>query len=615
MINLSFIYRHTTASRTRRHASSLLALIFSSLLTACATVDERDTETETRPPETADGNEVVAAETAGETESATVALPPPEEIEYGSFPEDVLARVIIAEMAGQRGYNQKALSDYLVLARETNDINIIKRASRIASFLRDVPAAIEMGNMWLAKEPESEEALRTLAFQMVTLGRYREAVTHMEKLLTLGANIDFRLVSNRTALDNNIELIIDALIADFEDLALAYPGNQSLRLALAHLYQQNQQIDEAYDLVRQLAIEMDDDPDVVLLEVELLEMKGEEDNARRRLEQVLRSNTNNKELRFQYARKLVDEQRYREARDQFAIIVEQYPDDFDMLYSLALLSMEINMLSDAKQYFQRMVENAHRLNDAHYYLGFINAQENNTETAIQHFYQVDGGGNFLQAQRSLTELMIRAGRYQEVKSRLQNIRFRNNDYNIPLLTMEANVLMDEGYLDEASRVLNNAVGAFPNNIQLLFLRSVHSQEVNDLQLMEEDLRKIIQLNPNNPVAYNSLGYTLADRTDRYDEAYELIKRAIELAPNDPAIIDSLGWVQYRLGLYEEARQNLDRAYELFPDHEVAAHLGEVLWIMGEKTQARSVWRRALETQPDSEHIRSTMERLTSESSI
>jgi len=202
-----------------------------------------------------------------------------------------------------------------------------------------------------------------------------------------------------------------------------------------------------------------------------------------------------------------------------------------------------------------------------------------------------------------------------MKSRLQNIRFRNPDYNIALLSMEANVLMDEGYLDAAGIVLNNAVGAFPSNIQLLFLRSVYSQEINDLDLMEVDLRKIIQLNPNNPVAYNSLGYTLADRTDRYQEAYALILRAFELAPNDPAIIDSLGWVQYRLGMYEEARDNLDKAYELFPDHEVAAHLGEVLWVMGEKSQARSVWRKALESQPDSEHIRSTMERLTSAPAI
>ena len=144
-------------------------------------------------------------------------------------------------MAGQRGYNQKALEDYLELARETNEINIIKRASRISSFIRNVPGAIEMGNMWLAKEPESMEALRTLAFQMVSLGRYREAVNHMKSLLAIDSEIDFRLITNRTATDTNANLIIDGLIDDLESIRENYPANQTLRLALAHLYQQNEQ--------------------------------------------------------------------------------------------------------------------------------------------------------------------------------------------------------------------------------------------------------------------------------------------------------------------------------------------------------------------------------------
>ena len=595
--------------------SLLLPLILASLLSACATApNESDgSNGSVSGANSAEINTNQAAATPTSEDSQPI--PAPLDIEYGHFSEDVLARVIIAEMAGQRGYNQKALNDYLELARETNDLNIIKRASRIASFLRDVPASIETGNLWLAKEPNSQEALRTLAFQMVAMGRYREAMDNLRNLLAQGATIDFRLITNQTAIDNNAALMIDALIADFEELTALYPANQSLRLGLAHLYQQNTQIEQAYELVRVLAQEMNDNPEVVILEVDLLEQMGNTALAEKRLEQGLRNNENHKELRFQYGRKLLDEQRYREAHDQFQIIVEQFPEDYDMLYSLALISMEINMLNEAKQYFQRLVENAQRLDDAHYYLGYINVQENNPTEAIGHFINVNSGGNFLQAQRSLAELMIRAGRYPEVKARFQNIRFRNPDYNIPLLTLEANVLLDKGLFNEASTVLNNAVGAFPNNIQLLFLRSVYAQEVNDLLLMEVDLRKIIQLNPTSPVAYNSLGYTLADRTNRFDEAYQLILRAVELAPNDPAIIDSLGWVQYRLGLYEEARENLDRAYELFPDHEVAAHLGEVLWVMGDKSAARKVWRRALESQPDSEHIRSTMERLTSDSSI
>jgi Flp pilus assembly protein TadD len=181
--------------------------------------------------------------------------------------------------------------------------------------------------------------------------------------------------------------------------------------------------------------------------------------------------------------------------------------------------------------------------------------------------------------------------------------------------MEANVLIDEGRNEEASILLDTSLEAFPENIQLLFLRSVLSQNRNDLALMEQDLRLIIRLDPSSPIAYNSLGYTLADRTDRYQEAYELIKQAIELAPNDPAIIDSLGWVQYRLGMYEDARRNLERAYELYPDHEVAAHLGEVLWVMGQRSEAQRIWRNALEVEPDSVHIHNAMERLNPGASI
>ncbi len=210
-------------------------------------------------------------------------------------------------MAGQRGYNQKALEDYLALARETNDINIIRRASRIASFMRDVPAAIETSNLWLAKEPESQEALRTLAFQMATLGRYREAMTHMRKLLALGYNIDFRLITNRTAVDNDAELFLDALIADLQELKILYPENQSVKLGLAHLHHQNSQAEKAYMEVAPSPMPWNDNPEGwSCLEVELLEILERPDQARERLQEALK-NSNHKELRFQYAHKLDDQ--------------------------------------------------------------------------------------------------------------------------------------------------------------------------------------------------------------------------------------------------------------------------------------------------------------------
>jgi tetratricopeptide (TPR) repeat protein len=347
----------------------------------------------------------------------------------------------------------------------------------------------------------------------------------------------------------------------------------------------------------------------VMLEVQLLDIMEDRTNSLKQLQQGVRTYADHKDLRFLYGRKLINDHNYPEAREQFSILVQQNPGDYDMLYSLALLSMEVNQLPEAQNYLQLLVQNRQKLDDAHYYLGYIAGQQNHPDQAIEQYQQVKSGSNFLQALRNLTELMVRANRYDEVHSYLQNVRFRNADFNIPILTMEANILIEEKKYEIATTVLNNSVGAFPNNVELLFLRSVLSQDINDLVLMESDLRKIILLQPQSPVAYNSLGYTLADRTNRYQEAYELIKRATELSPNDPAIMDSLGWVQYKLGMYREAREVLDKAYKLYPDPEVAAHLGEVLWVLGEKSAATKVWRSALTTQPDSVYVRNTIQRL------
>ncbi len=598
---------NTATNREKKLLGSLLLPLF---LAACATQVPTPGIDAAAQPETPAADTTVATLIADPPVAAAV-----EEPRYGNFSEDVLARAILAELAGQRGQTQESLDEYVVLARETGDLNIIKRTMRIAVFLRDVDAALEMGNLWLEHEPQSIEARQTIAIQMITLGRYGEAVDQLVTLLEQGNPVNFRIISARTATDPNAGLYRDALIADFNELLVRFPTNESLQLALGHLYQQNEQYAEAYALVSALAVALNDAPEVVMTEVQLLDQLGEPERAQIRLSEALESHPGHKQLRFMYGRKLIDQRRFQDARDQFAILVEQDPNDYDIVYSLALLSMEVNMFDEARSYLDRLVISGKRLDDAHYYLGFINAQESNDAAAIEHYLRVTGGSNFLQTQRNLTELMVRAGRYTEVNAHLQNVRYRNADYNIPLLTMEANVLIDEGHNVEASTLLDSSITAFPDDINLLFLRSVLSQNLNDLVLMEQDLRRIIELDPSSPVAYNSLGYTLADRTDRFEEAYALIQRAVELAPDDPAIIDSLGWIQYRLGMYNEAQRNLARAYELFPDHEVAAHLGEVLWVMGERDQATRVWRNALEVEPNSSHILNAMQRLNAGASL
>ncbi len=176
-------------------------------------------------------------------------------------------------------------------------------------------------------------------------------------------------------------------------------------------------------------------------------------------------------------------------------------------------------------------------------------------------------------------------------------------------TIESGVLIQEGHLDEARNLLDTALNKFPNDTDLLFSRVLLFDTLKDRAASETDLRQIIRMKPDDSRALNHLGYMLADQTDRYEEALELIERAIAISPDDPAIIDSLAWAQYKLGNYEDALINLRRAFADFPDHEVAAHLGEVLWMMDRRDEAKQVWQNALEDRPDSELIRAVKEKF------
>lgn len=610
----------------RRRISALPgALLFAILLQACAAsapppadstlpagtaveVETVDAEAGDSPlPGESDADSIAATGEAAEADVAEELPAPP--IEYGHIEEDALTASIIAELAIQRGRHQEALDIYADLARDTGNTSFIQRAMRLAIFVRNTPVALEFGALWLEREPEAHEVRQMLALQLVLSSRYAEALKHMTQLLAQGQDPDLRLIPSRLQNDASAPLLRDAMIDSYLELHARFPESPTLPLGLAMLYEQNEQYAEALALMVDINAEGDFVPEFVMKEIGLLEQLGEAGQARQRLEQALATSPEHKQLRFMYGRKLIAERQYQEAREQFAIIVEQDPDDMDMLYSLALLSMEVQMYEEARGYWQRLLVNGQHGDEVHFYLGFIAEQAGNTDTAIRHYLQVQGGNNFVLALRNLSQLMIEAGRYPEAHAHLQNVRFRHAEYDLPLLSVEAALLTDMGHYEEAQALLDGAISNAPNNIQLLFQRSLLFTEQNRLGEMERDLRRIIRLDPDSPMAYNSLGYYLADRTDRYQEAYELILKANELAPNDPAIIDSLGWAQYRLGMLEQALANLERAYELFPDPEVAAHLGEVLWVMGRKSAANKIWNEALETTPDSEFILNAMERL------
>ncbi|MNH20437.1 bacteriophage N4 receptor, outer membrane subunit [compost metagenome] len=202
------------------------------------------------------------------------------------------------------------------------------------------------------------------------------------------------------------------------------------------------------------------------------------------------------------------------------------------------------------------------------------------------------------------------GRSTEASRRLALARDTQPDYVIQLYLIEAEALGNNDKDAQALQVLEQALKQYPDDNNLLYTRAMLAEKRNDLAQMEKDLRSIIAREPENAMALNALGYTLADRTTRYAEAKALIDKAHQINPDDPAVLDSLGWVNYRMGNLDEAERLLRQALERFPDHEVAAHLGEVLWANGKRREARQIWAKAIEAQPDSPILRKTVLRLT-----
>ena len=570
-------------------------LILSGLLTACA-------GPQVLPPPTTITVETVSAEDGPLTPVE------PSEIEYGSFTEEQLYRAIISELGAQRGQLEDAGENYFDLAVETRDLNIIRRAVQFASVTGDTNALMQLGLLWSDIEPENAQPHLLLSFQFLENANFDRALSHMTRVIELGGEMDFSALAART---DQLSLGLRAtLIENLRRLTNEFAEQESIRLALVQLLAQNREFDNALLELRLLEQLSGARPSIVQLQAQILQSMNDDNQALRVLRRGVRDFENDKSLRRGFARLLIQNEEYEEAKQQFQLIMEQDPQDWETRYSIALLDLEMQNFASAVQGFNLLVGVGQRTDESQYYLGYIYEKEEDYERAIEHYRQVGiGTNNFLAAQQQATRFSIQLEELDEAHQWLMNLSGGQPRLETFFNTIESNLLFQNGYADEAKELLDTALNKYPNESELLFARVLYYDSQRDMAGSEADLRQIIRMKPEDSRALNHLGYMLADQTTRYEEALELIERAIAISPDDPAIIDSLAWAQYKLGQYEEALENLRRAFAVFPDHEVASHLGEVLWMLGKEEEATQVWEEALEETPSSELIKEVMGRF------
>lgn len=538
--------------------------------------------------------------------SAETAAPTP--IEYGNFTADQLYQAITGELSAQRGDLQQAAEIYFELATETSDVGVIERAVQFTSAIGDGRSLLELGLLWAQVAPDLPEPHLLLAFQLLEAGRPNQALSHMEQVLEDGGSFEFSILAQATGGIGSAER--NELIAGLLSLKDRFPDNRSIRIALVQLLAQNQDFDAALAEFEQMSERAELTPDLVRLHAQLHTSVGRNDGALEALREGLEQFSDDRELRLTYARLLLQQRQLEAAREQFSILLAQAPDDWDTLLSVGLLDLEMENYESAIDIFQRTLAAGLNEDDSHFYLGYANQQLGDTLAAIEHFRQVrQGVENFQPAQQQATRLSIQLGQFEEAHDWLAQLSRGSSRLEVQFISMESTILLQEGYPGRAGELLDLSLNRYPNHADLLFARVFIHDTRGDMDSSEADLQQIIRMQPDNARALNHLGYMLADRTERYQEALELIERAIAIEPEDPAIIDSLGWAQYKLGILDEALENLRRAYAAFPDHEVAAHLGEVLWALERREEAEQVWEEALRENPESEFVLPAMDRL------
>ena len=547
-----------------------------------------------------------SAVNASIAESKVPKRPRPSDYPVAPFPKDALYQLLVAEVAGYRGEYSTALEKYVDMALKTRDAGVAQRAAMLAVYLKRYEEALTTSKIWVEQEPDSIEARRYLSEQLLRIGDMEQAIVHMEAIKNLGglANFESFAYSAANMDDKGREVLLEAM----SRMLAEYPGDEQLMFSKAVLLEQSGQLEEALQLANQLLVSKKD-INVIVLKVNALKDLLRTDEALIFLESTLEELADKRRLRLIYARMLFEAERLVDAEKQYEQVHQQAPNDSDILFALALVSMEQGKDESAKGYLNQMIRFNRRANEAHYYLGSIADKNDKIPQAISEYKMVGPGREYLAAQVRIAALLADQDRLDDARAHLENQRANNPERYNRLVMIEGQLLSERGHEAEFFELLETVIQKQPENVELLYFRAMTGQSLGRLDVLEQDLLRVIEIDPGNADAMNALGYTLADQTDRHDEALILIERALEIKPNEAAFIDSLGWVQYRLENYKDAVTNLRKALSLFDNDEVAAHLGEVLWVSGEQQEARNVWQKALDARPDSDILKRVIKRF------
>lgn len=528
-------------------------------------------------------------------------------VDQSSLSSELIYDTLAGEIASQRGHNETAFTHAFRAAQQSRQASAAERATQLALQAKLKPEAMEATQLWLELDPNSLGAHQIAALLTASLDQRAKTVFHLHEVVRIanqkGQNgyLKAAAIAEKSGTpDQSLDLMQQVIPADTRDPDALY--------SIALLANQAKQFQLAEQSIRRALQSKPSWPKGTLLLSRTLIVQKRTEEGMQILEQAVQQAPDNTSLRLTYAQLLLENQQLEESLKQFEVLNQLNPKNSDILFALGIISSELTHYESAEAYFQRLLKMGKKRAEAHFHLGLIAKKTGNLDQAFQHFYRVDGS-NQADARIQMARILAEKGKLKEAQELLQQLRIKLPQHDIKLYLIEADLLRDDQLYALADAVYNRGLELHPDNPDLLYARALNAADLGEIGILERDLKKIIAQQPDHADALNALGYTLADQTDRLEEAKIYIQKALALKPNSPAILDSMGWVEYRLGNFAQAVKYLQQAASFSQDAEIASHLGEVLWRMDQKDQALEVWRKANELEPENRYIKPVMQRL------
>jgi tetratricopeptide (TPR) repeat protein len=525
-----------------------------------------------------------------------------------SINPDVLFMLLTAELAGQRGQYDIALEGYLEAAKRVHDPRFAERAAMIAIYVNDNKKASEAMSLWLHQDPNNLTARKFAALSSLRKGDKQAAADHMEVLLRSDpAGFEKSLLELAEVLQkaNQPASVFDAL----EIVAQRHPEQATVYFVQSLLAIQMHKQDLA-EIKIQKALSIQPDWDKALIfRAQIAAYVGDFNKAKAVLQEASAKYPKDVKIKKLYAQVLIKAKDYASAGQVYQDIINADPKDDDSRFALGLVYLQQDEDDQAEQLFKKLLGEVAWRNQASFYLGKLEEKRGNKKEALIWFDKVTEGAFVYEASLSAITVLIKNDQFVGAESRLRALDSKFPKQRVRTLLVRAELLNQQKKYQEAFVLLTDALLEMPEEKELLYTRALMADHLGRIDVLESDLKKILQEDPGNAEALNALGYSLADKTTRYTEAQQYLQKALNISPEEAVILDSYGWLKFKLGDYAQALEYLQKAYAKQQENEIAAHLAEVLWVLDRKEEAKDLIDKAIKNSPDDDYLLDFQKRI------